>query len=64
MPRRFLNNISNRLGEVFAEILKLQNPSDGKIDTSEVLYSVERNFRKELSKEISTVQLTKGNLKV
>lgn len=61
--KRFLNNISNRLGEVFAEILKLQNPSDGKIDTSEVLYSVERNFRKELSKEISTVQLTKGNLK-
>lgn len=61
--KRFLNNISNVIGGVFAGVLKLQNPSDGKIDTSEVLYSVERNFRKELSKEISTVQLTKGNLK-
>ena len=59
--KRFLNNISNRLGEVFAGILKARNPSDGKIDTSEVLYSTERSFRKELSKEISTVQLTKGN---
>lgn len=53
--KRFLNNISNVIGGVFAGVLKLQNPSDGKIDTSEVLYSVERNFRKELSKEISTV---------
>lgn len=61
--KRFLNNISNIIGKVFAEVLKSQNPSDGKIDTSEVLYSMERNFRKELSKEISTVQLTKGNLK-
>ena len=58
--KRFLNNISNRLSEVFAGILKARNPSDGKIDTSEVLYSTERSFRKELSKEISTVQLTKG----
>lgn len=61
--KRFLNNISNVIGKVFAGVLKSKNPSDGKIDTSEVLYSVERNFRKELSKEISTVQLTKGNLK-
>lgn len=61
--KRFLNNISNIIGKVFAEVLKSQNPSDGKIDTSEVLYSMERNFRKELSKEISTVQLTKSNLK-
>lgn len=59
--KRFLNNIDNRIGEVFQALIKEKNPADGKIDTSEVIYSTERNFRKELSKEISTVQLTKGD---
>ena len=59
--KRFLNNIDKELGVIFNEILKSKNPVDGKIDTSEVIYSTERSFRKELSKETSTVQLTKGN---
>lgn len=59
--KRFLNNIDARIGELFEALLKEKNPSDGKIDTSEVIYSTETNFRKELSKEISTVQLTKGD---
>ena len=59
--KRFLNNIDARIGEIFDALLKEKNPSDGKIDTSEVIYSTETNFRKELSKEISTVQLTKGD---
>lgn len=59
--KRFLNNIDKELGMIFNEILKSKNPVDGKIDTSEVIYSTERSFRKELSKETSTVQLTKGN---
>lgn len=57
----FVNNISRRIGEIFEALLKEKNPADGKIDTSEVIYSTETNFRKELSKEISTVQLTKGD---
>lgn len=59
--KRFLNNIDARIGEIFDALLKEKNPSDGKIDTSEVIYSTETNFRKELSKEISTVHLTKGD---
>ena len=59
--KRFLNNINARIGEIFEALLKENNPSDGKIDTSEVIYSTETNFRKELSKEIPTVQLTKGD---
>lgn len=61
--KRFLNNIDARIGEIFEAFLKEKNPSDGKIDTSEVIYSTETSFRKELSKEISTVQLTKGDRK-
>ena len=59
--KRFLNNIDKEIGTIFNNILKAENPSDGKIDTSEVIYSTERSFRKDLSKETSTVQLTKGN---
>lgn len=61
--KRFLNNINKKLGEKFNEILKKENPSNGEIDTSEVIYSMEGSFRRELSKRISTVQLTKGNEK-
>lgn len=59
--KRFLNNIDKEIGRIFEELIKAQNPADGKIDTSEVIYSTETNFRKELAKEISTVQLTKGS---
>ncbi len=58
---RFINNISKRIGELMSEILKKNNPSDGKIDTSDLLYSVETSFRKDLEKQISTVKLTRRN---
>ncbi len=60
---RFINNISKRIGEMVAEMIKERNPPDGKIDTSDLLYSVENSFQKELKKNESTVKLTKGNRK-
>ena len=59
--KRFLNNIDAKIGEIFEALLKEKNPSDGKIDTSEVIFATETSFRKELSKEISTVKLSKGD---
>ena len=47
--KRFLNNIDKEIGTIFNNILKAENRSDGKIDTSEVIYSTERSFRKDLS---------------
>lgn len=58
--KRFINNITRELQKIVAELLREAHPSDGAIDTSDVIYSIEHNFKKELSKEISTVQLTKG----
>ena len=56
----FINNINRELQKILNELMKEANPSDGFIDTSELIYSEERNIKKELSKDISTVQLTKG----
>lgn len=59
--QRFINNITNELQKIISAVLKEAAPSDGAIDTSDLIYSVENNFKKELSKEISTVQLSKGS---
>ena len=59
--KRFINNIDRVMGELFSGIIKEENPSDGKIDTSEVIYAQERNFKRDVTKDVATVQLTKGN---
>lgn len=57
----FINKISTVIGEVIAEYIRESNPSDGKIDTSDILYSVINDFKKDLMKEVkSTVKTTKG----
>lgn len=60
---RFINNISKSIGMYIAAAIEESNPSDGKIDTSDLLFEIENNFKKEISKDISTVKLTKGNEK-
>ncbi len=58
--QKFLNNIDKKFQST---IFKLEeNPSDGRIDTSESYIFNRRVFRKDLSKETSTVQLTKIKL--
>lgn len=59
--KRFINHITKVMQQMIAALIQEANPSDGVIDTSELIYSVEQNFRKELSKELVTVQLTRGN---
>lgn len=61
--KRFIRNIDKEMQNLIAELLRAANPVDGAIDTSDLIYSVERNFKKELSKELSTVHLTNGNKK-
>lgn len=58
--KRFINNISKCIGGYFDRIIKENNPSNGAIDTSDLIYSVESTFRKALSENVSTVKLTKG----
>ena len=56
----FINKISAVIGEIIAEFIRQSNPSDGKIDTSDILYSVENKLKKDLKDIRSTVKTTKG----
>ena len=58
--KRFINNIEKEIKIIIADFIAKENPADGKIDTSELIYSVERNFKKALSKQVETVQINKG----
>ena len=59
--RKFINNISNEIAKVIEEAIKKNNPTDGKMDTKDIIYEIENKFKKDLSKAMSTVKINEGN---
>ncbi|MCU7192747.1 hypothetical protein PNU17_09885 [Turicibacter sanguinis] len=59
--KRFINNITKEISQVIEVAIKQNNPTDGKIDTGDILYVVETQFKQELSKVASPVKLKKGS---
>lgn len=59
--KEFINDISDIIAETIDQKIKKENPSDGTIDTSDLIYSVTNDFKKGLSKNTSSVRLTKGS---
>ncbi len=59
--KRFINNINREVSKVIEEAIKQQNPTDGKMNTNEILYVVETQFKKDLAKVASPVKLKKGS---
>ncbi|MEG0855799.1 MAG: hypothetical protein RSG52_04875 [Terrisporobacter sp.] len=58
---RFINNISNEMGKVIEDAIKQNNPTDGKMDTKDLIYEVETKFKKDLAKSMPTVKLSEGD---
>lgn len=58
---RFINNLSKRIAECISEKIKEANPTDGIINTEDLLYSVEHSFKKMLEDKAATVEVSKGN---
>ena len=58
--KRFINNISREVAKIIEAEMKRLNPTDGAIDTKDILYITENEFKKELSKSVSTFKLNKG----
>ena len=48
--KRFINNISREVAKIIEAEMKRLNPTDGAIDTKDILYITENEFKKELSK--------------
>lgn len=59
--KTFINNISKEIAKVIEEAIKSNNPTDGIMDTKDVLYEIQTQFKKELLQSASTVKLSKGN---
>lgn len=58
--KRFINNISKELAKVIEGAIKESNPTDGAMNTKDILYEVETNFKKDLLKSMEKVKLSEG----
>ena len=59
--KRFINNISKVMAKIIEDEIKKSNPTDGMMDTDDVLYYVESQFKQELADSLGTVKLSNGN---
>lgn len=59
--KRFINNIDKAIAKILEEETRKNNPTDGLIDTKDMIYVVESQFKREISKNVSTVQINIGN---
>lgn len=59
--KRFINNISKVMAKIIEDEIKKSNPTDGMMNTEDVLYYVENQFKQELSNCLGTVKLSNGD---
>lgn len=57
---RFINNISREVAKVIDDAIREHHPIDGKMDTSDILYVMQTQFKEELQKNMGTVKVGKG----
>lgn len=58
---RFINNLNKEIGDIIDEHVQKNNPTDGVIDTSNLLYETETSFRNDLSKMKEKVSIVTGD---
>lgn len=46
--KTFINNISKKLSKVIEQYIRTHNPTDGVLNTSDVLYDIETSFKQVL----------------
>ncbi|PEZ82971.1 hypothetical protein [Bacillus sp. AFS017274] len=61
---RFIRNLSNEIAAIIDEEMKKNNPTDGVMDTKDLLYIMESEFKQDLSNAYGAVKINKGNLVV
>lgn len=59
--KRFINNISKVMAKIIEDEIKKSNPTDGIMNTEDVLYYVENQFKQELADSLGTVKLSNGD---
>lgn len=61
--KRFINNMDKKISSIIEEKIKEQNPPDGKIDTDDLLYTVETSFKNKLTSHFPTATISEGKSK-
>lgn len=59
--KRFINNVSKEIAKIIETEIKKSNPTDGFMNTKDILYVLESQFKQDLSETIETVKVNKGN---
>ena len=57
---RFINNLSKEVGKVIDEAINASHPVDGAMDTGDILYEIENQFKKDLEASTTTVKIGSG----
>ena len=57
---RFIKNLSNEIAAIIDEEMKKNNPTDGVMDTKDLLYIMESEFKQDLSNAYGAVKINKG----
>lgn len=57
--KRFINNIDKVIAGILEEEMRKNSPTDGLIDTKDIIYVVESQFRREISKNVSTIKVNR-----
>src|SRR5690606_6921212 len=58
--RQFIKNLSNEIAKIIEDEMKKNNPTDGFMDTGDVLYTTDMSIKDELKKSMGTVVINKG----
>lgn len=58
---RFLNNLDNKISEIVAKKLEELNPTDGKIDTSDIIYEMTYTFKKIEKEKNSIIKISESS---
>ena len=61
--KKFIRNISLEISKIIEDEIRKSNPTDGIMDTRDVLYEVTATFKKALSEATATVNIKKKNSK-
>lgn len=57
---RFINNLSREIGKIINDAIRENNKTDGLMDTKDILYIVETQFKEDLKKTVGTVRVKNG----
>ncbi|MCU4885147.1 hypothetical protein [Bacillus thuringiensis] len=58
--RKFIKDLSKKIAEIVDKKMRDNNLPDGEMDTADVLYTIETQFKKELEKSLGTVVISEG----